>query len=79
MSEAVNFIGCPEAESQVPRILAAATCPDCGRKGKVAVTTDAIIHKTMLCVECSNRAVERPLGVVPTPESEFDDFWGFGG
>lgn len=78
MTNEATFIGCHEAEKS-RSIFAAATCPDCGRKGKVAVTTNAIVHKTMLCVDCSNRIVERPLGVVPTPESDMDDFWGFGG
>lgn len=73
MTNEAQFIGCPEAE-KTREFLADATCPECGRTGKVAVTTDAIAHKTMLCVDCSNRKVERPLGVVPTPESDMDDF-----
>jgi len=42
------------------------------------------------CLSCDGRGfhwqapitkciVEEPLAVVPTPESDMDDFWGFGG
>src|SRR5438132_3247671 len=56
MAEA-QFIGCPEAE-KTRAIFAAATCPDCRRKGKVAVTTAGIVHKTMLCVDCSEKRLD---------------------
>jgi hypothetical protein len=43
-----TFIGCENAVA-----FAAATCPDCGRKGQVRVSTEAILHKTMLCADCT--------------------------
>lgn len=57
-----QFIGCPEAEKD-QTFLATATCPACERKGNVWVSTDAILHKTMLCVTCSNAKVETALAL----------------
>jgi len=48
----VVFLGCPEAEKKRDAF-AAATCPKCLRKGRVPVTTAQIVHKTMLCADCS--------------------------
>src|SRR5437762_3188461 len=49
MGDAVaTFVGCQNAVAE-----AAATCPECGRKGTVPVSTDAVLHKTMLCTDCS--------------------------
>lgn len=44
------FVGCQHAVA-----FATATCPDCGRTGHVGVSTPAVIHKTMLCTDCTDQ------------------------
>lgn len=46
-------------------------CEECRKHGICAY------HRDIDAVE--RRSKEKPLAIVPTPESEFDDFWGFGG
>lgn len=64
------FVGCADAVC-----LAEATCPDCRRKGQVGVSTDAILHKTMLCVDCAEKKQRKPIWM----DYDMEDFWGFGG
>lgn len=70
MSEPAIFIGCVNSVA-----LADATCPDCGRTGKVGVSTDAIIHKTMLCADCTEKKQkQKPLPM----DYDMEDFWSDG-
>lgn len=62
----------------VVRAYVAATCPQCGLKGKVGVSTNQIIHKTMLCVTCTEANEAQTDNVDDsTPTGDEDNDAGF--